>query len=153
MNDVLSEYVCTCSVASVVSDSLQHQGLWRSRLLCPWNSFSKNTEVVCHFLLQGSFPTQGSNPVSCISCIAGRCFTAEPPGEPSHAHLFRYYLRLLPHCNGRVEQLRQRPHDLQWEAWNFDYLALYWKCVLISDLNHETMAILIFSCFWGWGCF
>ena len=31
------------------------------RLLCPWNSPSKNTGVGRHFLLQGIFPTQGSN--------------------------------------------------------------------------------------------
>ena len=33
-----------------------------ARLLCPWNSSDKNTGVTCHFLLQGIFPTQGSNP-------------------------------------------------------------------------------------------
>ena len=32
------------------------------RLLCPWNFPDKNTEVGCHFLLQGIFLTQGSNP-------------------------------------------------------------------------------------------
>ena len=32
------------------------------RRLCSWDSPGKNTEVVCHFLLQGIFPTQGSNP-------------------------------------------------------------------------------------------
>ena len=31
-------------------------------LLCPWNSPGKNTGVGCHALLQGIFPTQGSNP-------------------------------------------------------------------------------------------
>ena len=31
------------------------------RLLCPWNSPGKNTEVGCHSLLQGIFPTQGLN--------------------------------------------------------------------------------------------
>ena len=29
---------------------------------CPWDSPSKNTRVDCHALLQGIFPTQGSNP-------------------------------------------------------------------------------------------
>ena len=29
---------------------------------CPWNSLGKNTGVDCHSLLQGIFPTQGSNP-------------------------------------------------------------------------------------------
>ena len=31
------------------------------RLLCPWDSPGKNTGVVCQALLQGIFPTQGSN--------------------------------------------------------------------------------------------
>ena len=30
--------------------------------LCPYDSPGKNTEVDCHYLLQGIFPTQGSNP-------------------------------------------------------------------------------------------
>ena len=33
-----------------------------ARLLCPWDSPGKNTGVGCHALLQGVFPTQGSNP-------------------------------------------------------------------------------------------
>ena len=38
--------------------------LWTgpSRLLCPWDSPSKNTGVGCHALLQGIFTTRGSNP-------------------------------------------------------------------------------------------
>ena len=32
-----------------------------TRLLCPWDSPGKNTGVGCHSLLQGIFPTQGSN--------------------------------------------------------------------------------------------
>ena len=31
------------------------------RLLCPWDFSGKNTAVGRHFLLQGIFPTQGSN--------------------------------------------------------------------------------------------
>ena len=42
-------------------------GLYLSRLLRPWNFPGKNTEGGCHFLLQGNFPTQGSNPVSFIA--------------------------------------------------------------------------------------
>ena len=33
-----------------------------TRLLWPWNSPGKNTGVDCYSLLQGSFPTSGSNP-------------------------------------------------------------------------------------------
>ena len=45
---------------SVVSNSLQPRGLYPARLLCPWGSPGKNTGVGCHFLLQGTFLTQGS---------------------------------------------------------------------------------------------
>jgi len=51
-----------CQVASVVSESLRPHGLLPTQLLCPWNSPGKNTGVGCHALLQGIFPTQGSNP-------------------------------------------------------------------------------------------
>ena len=40
---------------------LRSHGLEPARLLCPWNSPGKNTGAGCHFLLQGIFPTQGSN--------------------------------------------------------------------------------------------
>ena len=46
---------------SVVSNSLRPHGLQPARLLCPWDSPGTNTGVDCHFLLQGIFPTQGSN--------------------------------------------------------------------------------------------
>ena len=51
-----------CSISSseccsVVSNSLQHHGLYS-----PWNSPGKNTGMSCHALLQGIFPTQGSKP-------------------------------------------------------------------------------------------
>ena len=45
-----------------MSDSFQPHGLLTARLLCPWNSPGQNAGVVSHSLLQGIFPTQGSNP-------------------------------------------------------------------------------------------
>ena len=36
--------------------------LQTTRLLCPWDFSGKNIGVGCHFLLQGIFLTQGSNP-------------------------------------------------------------------------------------------
>ena len=44
-----------------MSDSLWPLGLWPTGLLCPWDSPGKNTGVDCHALLQGIFPTPGSN--------------------------------------------------------------------------------------------
>ena len=37
------------------------RGLLPARLFCPWDSPGKNTGVGSHCLLQGFFPTQGSN--------------------------------------------------------------------------------------------
>ena len=44
-------------VTQVVSDSLRPHGLYS-----PWNSPGQNTEVDSLSLLQGIFPSQGSNP-------------------------------------------------------------------------------------------
>ena len=46
---------------SVVYDFLLLHGLSPTRLLSPWNTPGNNTRVGCHSLLQGIFPTQGSN--------------------------------------------------------------------------------------------
>ena len=56
-------YLCVraCSTSSVMSNSLKPYGLQPTRLLCPWNSPGKDTRVGSHSLLQGIFPTQGSN--------------------------------------------------------------------------------------------
>ena len=43
-----------------MSDSLRPHG--PARLLCPRDFPGKDTGVGCHFLLQGIFLTQGSNP-------------------------------------------------------------------------------------------
>ena len=54
-------YVCLLS-CSVMSDSLWSYRLQPARFLCPWNFLDRNTQVGCHFLHQGVFLTQGSNP-------------------------------------------------------------------------------------------
>jgi len=48
----IKPHMCTSESHSVVSDSLQP----------PWNSPGQNTRVDSLSLLQGIFPTQGSNP-------------------------------------------------------------------------------------------
>ena len=65
-NKISSSYSSSVS-RSAVSDSLQPHEVQPSRLLHPWDSPSKNTGVDCHFLLQGIFLIQGSNP-SLLHC-------------------------------------------------------------------------------------
>ena len=68
-----------------MSNSWRPHGLWPPKLLCPWDSPGKHTGVDCHFLLQGIFPTQGSNPgllhwqVDSLPC--------DPPRKPLLRHL------------------------------------------------------------------
>ena len=61
----LYAYMCAKSLQSC--PTLRHHGLWPIRLLCPWDSPGTNTGVGCLFLLQGIFPTQGSN--WCLLCV------------------------------------------------------------------------------------
>ena len=52
-------------------------------LLCPWDSPGKDTGVYCHALLQGIFPTQGSN--LCLLHILHwqvGSLPLAPPGKP-----------------------------------------------------------------------
>ena len=56
MQTVCPAHASESESRSVVSDSLQPHGLYS-----PWNSPGQNTEVGTLSLLQGIFPTQGSN--------------------------------------------------------------------------------------------
>ena len=58
---------CGSESCSVVSDSVWPQGMQPSRLLCPWDSPSKNTGGGCHSLLHGISQTQRSN-LSLLHC-------------------------------------------------------------------------------------
>ena len=73
-----------CSVNSVLSDSFHPHGLQPTRLLCPWGFPGKNTGVACHFLLQGIFPTQGSNP--CLLHWQMDPLPLAPPRKPHFRH-------------------------------------------------------------------
>ena len=71
------EPLCVLS-RSVVCDSLRPRGLEPARLLCLWDSPSKNTGVGCHALLQGIFLTQGSNPFPALQADS---LPSEPQGS------------------------------------------------------------------------
>ena len=66
---------------SVMSDSLWPHELQPSRLLCPWNSPGENTGVGLFLtLLQGIFPTQGSNP--CLPYCRWTLYHLSHQGRP-----------------------------------------------------------------------
>ena len=69
-----------CEVTSVVSNSLQPHGLQPARLLCPWDSPSKNTGLPCP--PPGDLPNPGIELVSLMSpALAGGFFTTSTTWE------------------------------------------------------------------------
>ena len=74
---------CVIRVSSVASDSMRPHGPKPIRLFCQWNFPKKNTGVGCHAILQGIFPTQGSNPslLHLLYCWVGY-LPLVPPGKP-----------------------------------------------------------------------
>ena len=59
---VMGCYCSCCLVTKLCWTPLIPHGLQPTILLCPWDFPGKNTGVICHFLLQGIFPTLESKP-------------------------------------------------------------------------------------------
>ena len=94
-----------------MSDSLWPYGLWPAWLLCPWDSPGKNTGVGRHALLQGLFPTQGSN-----SCL----------------------LELL-HCRWIPYHWATRGSPIVSTINCICYYCNYYYCQIIKDTVHEHL--------------
>ena len=99
----------------------QRPALSPFRLLCPWDSQGRNTQVGCHALLQGIFPTWGSNPglLHCRQILYQLSYQGSPQltentASPTHVVSVRWP-KGLPSC---------------------DY------CILVDD----TLDLLYYSC-------
>ena len=62
LHTVMYKYGYCCLLTKLYPTLLWPHGLYFTRLLHLWHFPGKNTGVGCHFLIQGIFPTQGSNP-------------------------------------------------------------------------------------------
>ena len=83
---VMRIYKITCKESEVAQLCQLFATPWTvacTKLLLPWDFLGKSTGVGCHFLLQGIFPTQGSNPrfLNLLHWQAGSLPLA-PPGKP-----------------------------------------------------------------------
>ena len=76
-----------------MSDSLWPHELCPTSLLSPWSSLGKNTGGSCHFLLQGIFPTQGSN--LGLPALEADSLPSEPPGKTEYCHIIWIYSILI----------------------------------------------------------
>ena len=88
------------------SDSLGPKGLQPTRLLCPWNSPGKNTEVGSHSLLQGIFTTQRSNLglLHCRQILYCLSHQGNPSSKPNYG-LLRFWAS----------------HELSWHLGHSDH--------------------------------
>ena len=83
---------------SVMSSSLGPHRLYPARLLCQWDSPGKNRGVDSHSLLQGIFPTQGSNP--CLLCLLHW-----QAGPGNH---FAMHQKLTQHCKSNYTSILKK---------------------------------------------
>ena len=78
----LCQYVRESESYSVMSTSMRPHGLWS-----PWNSPGQNTGLGSLSLLQGIFPTQGSN-AGLLHCRWILCQLSHK-GSPLHSYLYK----------------------------------------------------------------
>ena len=80
-------FSCTCMPAKSLQScpALCDPMDYSSPGSCTWDSPGKNnTGVDCYALLQGTFPTQGSNPhLSWLVCWQAASLPPAPPGRPN----------------------------------------------------------------------
>ena len=92
-------------------------------LLCPWNSAGKNTGVGSYALLQGIFPTQGSNPhLFCLLHWQVGSLPLAPPVKPT------YLLRSCKHfCVSQALIHSQREGEKQYLVGDTKTFTLTFK--------------------------
>ena len=114
-------------------NSLQPHGLHN-----PWNSLVQNIVVGSLFLLQGIFPTQGSNQVPCIT---GRFFTGWTPREAlwsvisSPKHEFSQLM-----ANGLILLLRLDAFDVFLDHYLMRVAT--WICLWLEHKMHWRQPLM-----------
>ena len=82
-NQKQDDHMFSAKLIQSCSYSSQPCGLQPVRFLCPWDFPGKNTQVGCHALFQGIFPTQGLNlHLLCLLHLHAGSLPQAPPGKP-----------------------------------------------------------------------
>ena len=94
-------------------DSLGLHGLQPTRVLCPWDFSGKHIGVGYHFLLQGIFPTQGSNP-GLLHCgqILYRLSHEGSPGKGSYTFVISCSCQVASVVSDSMRPHRRQPTRL-----------------------------------------
>ena len=136
-------YVLACWITS---SSLQPCGWEPARLLCPWDSPGKSTGVGCHFLLQGIFPTQGSN----LHLLHGRkTLPADLSGKPSSCVQKGNFQRFL---KNRKKKKRKKTHWKLIFSWDGMGTILWISCFAVKGncFGHIfTIGMIRSHDYWG----
>ena len=142
---------CECSAASVLSDSLWPCGLYSVSLLSPWNSPGRNTGVGCLSLLQGIFPTQGSESLA----LQADFLPTEPPGMSRFEKAGYHVIAATGHSEkgkavgmiqisvvvGKGRDAQAEPRGL-WDSKNTSVIPWWWVHV-IEHLFRLTPGVLL----------
>ena len=96
--------MCTRDSSESESCSVLSDSLWSHGLYSPWNSPDQKTGVGSLSLLQGVFPTQGSNPglLHCRHILYQLSHQGSPEiqkRQPKHLCFILVQLALCPHCS------------------------------------------------------
>ena len=131
----------SCSVVSDCCDSMDWTGLGSS---VHGDFPGKNTRVGCHFLIQGIFPTQGSNPhLLQVSCIADGFFIVEPLGSQDRVLETKLFISLettKEREGGRRERHINRDRETKMEK----SLEKVYKTMVFKALNIRQQGTVIF---------
>ena len=127
---------------SVVSDSLQPHGLYS-----PWNSPGQNTRVGCLSLLQGIFPTQGSN--LGLLCYRRMLYQLSRKGKPENTGVGSLSLLqgtfLTQESNWGLLHCRQILYQLSYQGSQIVHLEIVKMVNLMYILPHDKKIINLFS--------
>ena len=136
-NEAFSKHCChccccyCCSVAKTCPTLVWSPWTVAHQVLCPWDLPCKNTGVSHHFLLQGIFSTQGSNP----------CFLHWQAGSLllSHVGSPKLYLYKALKIGSRNKQTNK---PMFHSSWKIGWAPLYWLQNLqtLLDLNFRGFA-------------
>ena len=132
-------YMCAQSCSTLCDP----HGLQPTRLLCPWHSPGKNTGVGCHFLLLGTFSTQGWNLrlLHLPPVLAGRFFTTSAIWEALsfliHS-IFLTYIYIYTHAH------------IWYFCWNLIWFNLLSDTLqtLSDNLHNPKREIFLFIRLW-----
>ena len=113
-----------------MSNSLQPYELQAARFLCPWNSSGRNTGEGSHFLLQGIFPTQESNP-GLLHC---RQILYHLSHQGSSSWLTICLIKTYMHIHNRNEQY--------W--WNDEIILKVFLFILLMAQKYAWICFVVF---------